>query len=134
MQSDGNSFCGDVVSYSLKKTSRDVDNILYQIYKNKCSYYYYNDFNSLQENAYKHYKSTKTQFYEFLIVMCCISSNMNFFQSLFKLKIFIIKNQEVRFSYSWLQISALDAVFIILYSVTQSYANSFFRRCRLGHL
>ena len=32
MQSDGNSFCGDVVSYSFSKTSRDEDNILYQIY------------------------------------------------------------------------------------------------------
>ena len=35
MQSDGNSFCGDVVSDSLIKTSRDVDNILDQIYKGK---------------------------------------------------------------------------------------------------
>ena len=35
MQSDWNSFCGDVVSYSFNKTSRDEDNILYQIYKSK---------------------------------------------------------------------------------------------------
>ena len=35
MQSDGNSFCEDVVSESFKKTFRDEDNILYQIYKSK---------------------------------------------------------------------------------------------------
>ena len=35
MQSDGNNFCGDVVSYSFKKASRDEDNLLYQIYKSK---------------------------------------------------------------------------------------------------
>ena len=35
MHSYGNSFCEDVVSYSLNKTSRDEDNILYQIYKRK---------------------------------------------------------------------------------------------------
>ena len=33
MQSDGNSFCGDVVSDSFKKASRDEDNILDQVYK-----------------------------------------------------------------------------------------------------
>ena len=35
MQSDGNSICGDVVSDSFNKTSRDEDNILVQIYKSK---------------------------------------------------------------------------------------------------
>ena len=29
MQSDGNSFCGDIVSYSFNKTFRDEDNNLY---------------------------------------------------------------------------------------------------------
>ena len=52
MQSDGNSFCGDVVSDSFNKTSRDEDNIFYQIYKKF--------FISLHENAYYHYSSTKT--------------------------------------------------------------------------
>ena len=33
MKSDGNSFCGDVVLDSFKKTSRDEDDILDQIYK-----------------------------------------------------------------------------------------------------
>ena len=33
MQSDGNSFCGYVVSGSFNKTSWDEDNILDQIYK-----------------------------------------------------------------------------------------------------
>ena len=46
MQSDGNSFCGDVVSDSFNNTFRDEYNILDQIYKSKyvCSY---NDYNSL---------------------------------------------------------------------------------------
>ena len=35
MQSDGNSFCGDVVLDSFNKTSQDIENILYQIYKSK---------------------------------------------------------------------------------------------------
>ena len=35
MQSDGNSFCGDVVLDSFNKTYRDEDNILDQIYKSK---------------------------------------------------------------------------------------------------
>ena len=34
---------------------------------------------------------TKTKFFEFLVVKCCISLNMNFPQSLLKFKIFIIK-------------------------------------------
>ena len=35
MQSDGSSFCGDVVLDSLNKASRDEDNILNEIYKSK---------------------------------------------------------------------------------------------------
>ena len=35
MQSDGSSLCGDVVSDSYNKTSRDKDNILDLIYKSK---------------------------------------------------------------------------------------------------
>ena len=35
MQSDGNSFCGDVVSNSFNKASRDEDNILDQVYESK---------------------------------------------------------------------------------------------------
>ena len=33
MQSDGNSFCGDVVLNSFNKVYRDEDNILDQVYK-----------------------------------------------------------------------------------------------------
>ena len=48
MQSDGNSFCGDVVLDSFNKASRDENNILDQMYKSKkCSDYFYDDFNSL---------------------------------------------------------------------------------------
>ena len=73
-QSYGNIFCGDVVSDSINNTSMDKNNILY---------YYYVDFNSLllYENAYKHNSRTKTQFYEYLVVMCCISLNMHIFHS-----------------------------------------------------
>ena len=35
MQSDGNSFDGDVVSDSFNKTFRDEDNISFQIFKSK---------------------------------------------------------------------------------------------------
>ena len=35
MQSDGISFCGDIVLDTFNKTSRDADNILYQIFKIK---------------------------------------------------------------------------------------------------
>ena len=65
MQSDGNSFCGDVVWYNLNKASRDEDNIL--------------------DNS-----STKNEFYEFLVVIYCISLNMHFLQLLLKFKIFMI--------------------------------------------
>ena len=37
------------------------------------------------------YSSTKTNFYDFLVVMCCIPLNMHILQSLLKFKIFIIK-------------------------------------------
>ena len=47
MQSDGISFCGDVVLNSFKTASRDEDNILHQIYLGKyiCSDFYYDDTN-----------------------------------------------------------------------------------------
>ena len=35
MQSDGNSFCWDIVLNSFNKASRDEDNILDQVYKTK---------------------------------------------------------------------------------------------------
>ena len=35
MQSNGDSFCGDVVLNSFNKASRDEDNILDQVYKSK---------------------------------------------------------------------------------------------------
>ena len=93
MESDGNIFCGDVVSYSINKTSRDEDNLLYQIYKSKyvrnISMMILNLYNI--ENAYLHYESTNTKFYEFLVVLCCISLTMNFLQSLLEFKIFILK-------------------------------------------
>ena len=49
MQSDGNSFGGDVVSNSFNKTFRAEDNNLDQIkQKQICSDYFRDEFNSLQ--------------------------------------------------------------------------------------
>ena len=46
MQSDGNSFWGDVVLDSFNKASRDEDNIVEKKYINKkCLDFYYGDFN-----------------------------------------------------------------------------------------
>ena len=74
-------FCGDVVSDSFNKTSWDKDNILAQMYENKyvliiimMILILYN----IIRIAYKHYSSTKTQFYEILVVMGCISFNIHF--------------------------------------------------------
>ena len=48
MQSDGNSFCGDIVLDSFNKASKDEDNIVDLIYmKLICSNLYYEDFNFL---------------------------------------------------------------------------------------
>ena len=46
MQSDRNSYCGDVVSVSINKASRDEDNMLDKIYgKQIWSDFHYKDFN-----------------------------------------------------------------------------------------
>ena len=65
MESDGNSFGGDVVSDSFNKASRDDKNISTQIYKSKyvrimILLILYNFF---FENAYLHYSWSKPQFY-----------------------------------------------------------------------
>ena len=44
-------------------------------------------------------KHLGTQFYELLIVMCCISLNMHFLQSISKFKIFKIKIPDILFAY-----------------------------------
>ena len=48
-------------------------------------------FTTLYENVYLHCSRTKTLLYEFIVVMCCISLNMQYLQSLLKFKIFKIK-------------------------------------------
>ena len=75
MQSDGNSFCGDVVSDSFIKASRDEDNILKQIYEGKYARIIILVILILYNIIRKciHYRSTKPQFYEFLVVICYIS-------------------------------------------------------------
>ena len=46
MQSDGNSFCGDVLLDSFKRIFRDEDNILDQEFKKQiCSWFYYEEVN-----------------------------------------------------------------------------------------
>ena len=68
MQSDG-----DVVLESFNKASRDEDNNSDQINKSKYDNFY-GDFNfiTLHENVYYYNSSAKTQFNEFLAVMCSI--------------------------------------------------------------
>ena len=43
------------------------------------------------KHAYYHNSNTETQFYKFLVVICCISFGMHLAPSLLKYKIFIIK-------------------------------------------
>ena len=47
LQSDGKSFCGDVVLDGFNKAFRDEDTILDQTYKIKFVRFYYIDFNAL---------------------------------------------------------------------------------------
>ena len=84
MQSDGNSFGGDVVSGSFNKTFLDEENILDQIYKSKCFWIILVMILILDITH-----SAKTQFYEFHVVMCFISYNVHFLISLIEFKIFI---------------------------------------------
>ena len=48
-------------------------------------------FHNIIRNAYLHWSSTKTQFYELLVVESCFSLCMHFLQSLFKFQIFRIE-------------------------------------------
>ena len=80
MQSDMNSFWGDVVFDSFNQVSRYKDNILDQIYKKQiCSDLYCGDFDILYviQKCIIEY-STKTQFHELYVVECCISLNNHF--------------------------------------------------------
>ena len=55
MQSEGKSYCGDVVLDSFNNVPREEDNILEQIYRNKIfSYFYDKNFNlkPFHENVY----------------------------------------------------------------------------------
>ena len=62
MQSDGNSFCGDVVLGSFNISYRDEDSILEQKYEKQISWDFYHDFILLiEENAYLKKYSTKQQ-------------------------------------------------------------------------
>ena len=65
----------------------------------------------MHTNTYN--SSTKAQFYEFLVVMCCISINMQILQSLLIFKIFIIKIAKDSLSMSLV----LNSVFITVYHV-----------------
>ena len=89
MQSDGSNFGGDVVSDSLNMTFRDGVNILYQIYKIKYVRIIIIKilvlFNIHTKTTVALVCGTKTQFYEFLVVMCSISLDMHIIlQSLLK--------------------------------------------------
>ena len=73
MQSDGNDLCGDVVSDSFNKTSWDEDNILDQIHYSKYVRIIFTMILILYNKYENAYSSTKTQFYELLVVIGCIS-------------------------------------------------------------
>ena len=72
MQSDGNSFCGDVVLDSFNKTSRDEDNNIKQMYKSKYVFIIIFMililFNIIRKCILT-LSSTQTQSYEFLVAM-----------------------------------------------------------------
>ena len=85
MQSDGNSFCGDVVLDSFNKASRDEVNILNQIYKSTYLRLFTMKvlfFITFHENAYKYKSSYKTQYLEFFVLECCITLVVHFLQSI----------------------------------------------------
>ena len=68
---------------------------------------------TLYENAQLHWSSTKTQFYEFLVIERCISLYMHFLQSLIKFQIFRIEGQK----YLLFIYLVLNAAFIPIYHV-----------------
>ena len=86
LQSDGNSFCGDVVLESFNEASRDEENIFAQIYVCLCSDYYYDDFISLYHYKKMHTNTTvalKPNFINSILLCAVFLLNMHF--------IFIIK-------------------------------------------
>ena len=116
MQSDGNSFCGDVVSDSFNKQSRDENNILDQIFKST----YVRIIIMTIFIPYDIIRKclligtcnrTKTQFNEFFVVLWCIYINVYILQSLQKFKISIIKFPK----YLLFIFLVLNAVFISIY-------------------
>ena len=93
MQSVGNSFCGDVVSESLNKTSQDDDNNLDQKYKIKyVRTYHYDDFISLYliRKCTNTTVTPKPNFMRSLLLCAVYSLNIQILQSLNILKIFRI--------------------------------------------
>ena len=84
MQSDGNSFGGDVVLNSFNKVSRDEDNILDQGYKSKYVRIFIMMILILNNIIRKCILTValKPNFFELLVVKDYISFNMHFPQSL----------------------------------------------------
>ena len=70
MQSDRNSFCGDVVLNCVNKAFREEDSILDEIYEEQVfSGLYYDDLSFPKSYTKKDInRKTQTQFYEFLVV------------------------------------------------------------------
>ena len=91
MQSDGNSFCVYVVLVRSNKASRDEDNILNKYIKANMFGFFLWWLITLFENGYYHNSRTEIQFYEFLVVMACISFDIHFPYSLLIFKIFKVK-------------------------------------------
>ena len=76
MQSDGNSFCGDVVSDSLHKASLDVDNILEQIYieaniyKGLKFYEWWSKMHTKRNTAHNNKGLIKLSFSTTVVILC----------------------------------------------------------------
>ena len=112
-QSDGNSFCGDVVS-----------DIFYRIYKSKyvciINMMILILYNITRKCILTLQYSIETKFYEPLVVMWCISLKMHILQALLQFKIFIIKILKD----SLFTFLVLNAVFITVYHVKLSKTTS----------
>ena len=115
-QSMCNSLLVDVVLNSFNTIYRDEDSILDQTYQNKYVFIF-TMMNLNLHNILRKYiitlRSTKTQFYEFLVAESCISLYMHFLQSLLKIKIFkIVGRKYLLFIYL-----VLNTAFIPIYHV-----------------
>ena len=122
MQSDGNSFYGDFVLNSFNKAYRDEDNNLDKVYISKYVRIFimmililYN-YNIVRKCIVTQFSSTKTQFYELLVIRAVFFFKYAF--SLITLKVtIIIKIPKYSLSYFWIKLLSRNAL-LKLYKTT----------------